>query len=358
MNKEDEEIEKTVEGQPSVEGTEEAAVNPLSMSDDDFDKAEEESRSKRNESSSEEGKAPSANDSQEASTGVKTEVNINYEEEYKKVFTPFKANGKEIKVESLDDVKALMQMGANYSKKMAALKPNLKMMKMLEDNGFLDEQKLNYLIDLGKQKPEAIAKLVKDSKIEPLELDLDRAEGYRPTSRNVPDQRLALDDVFEEIKDTKSFMKTVDIISDKLDTESKRILYERPEYIKSLNTNVENGIYDLIMNEMQKQRDFGRLKGYSSELEAYKAVGDYLAEKGAFDHILKGGSNTNQKPTQPKISQPPQRQASVNQQAERVRQMKMSASTTKSNPVKAKENFNPLSLSDEEFDKLYSNRFK
>ena len=38
-----------------------------------------------------------------------------------KLFAPFKANGKDIKVDSVEEAIALMQMGANYSKKMAGL---------------------------------------------------------------------------------------------------------------------------------------------------------------------------------------------------------------------------------------------
>ena len=58
---------------------------------------------------------------------------LDYKAEYEKLLKPFKANGRDIQVGSVDDAIALMQMGANYNKKMAALKPNMKLLKMLEN---------------------------------------------------------------------------------------------------------------------------------------------------------------------------------------------------------------------------------
>ena len=74
---------------------------------------------------------------------------FDYESAYKKVSEPFKANGIDMQVKDPQDIVRLMQMGANYQKKMAQLKPNLKLIKMLEKNELLDEVKLHNLIDLS-----------------------------------------------------------------------------------------------------------------------------------------------------------------------------------------------------------------
>ena len=94
-----------------------------------------------------------------------------YKAEYQRLLAPFKANGKDIQVTSVDEALTLMQMGANYNKKMAALKPNLKVLKLLDTHGLLDENELNFLIDLKEKNPKAIMKLVKDSGIDPMEMD-------------------------------------------------------------------------------------------------------------------------------------------------------------------------------------------
>ena len=40
------------------------------------------------------------------------------EDQLKALFSPFKANGREMQVSSVEDIRTLMQMGANYNKKM------------------------------------------------------------------------------------------------------------------------------------------------------------------------------------------------------------------------------------------------
>src|SRR5690606_34973436 len=109
---------------------------------------------------------------------------VDYEAEYKRLLTPFKANGREIQVKSVDDAIQLMQMGANYNKKMAALKPNLKLMKMLQNNNLLSEEKLSFFIDLEKKDPAAINKLVKDAGINPMDLDAEKATGYKQSTHS------------------------------------------------------------------------------------------------------------------------------------------------------------------------------
>ena len=99
---------------------------------------------------------------------------VDYKAAYEKIMTPFKANGKLISLESPDEAVRLMQMGANYTKKLQALQPQLRMLRMLENNGLLDEQKLSYLIDLDKKNPSAITKLVKESGIDPIDIDIEK----------------------------------------------------------------------------------------------------------------------------------------------------------------------------------------
>ena len=56
---------------------------------------------------------------------------VDYKTEYERLLAPFKANGRDISVKGVDDAITLMQMGANYNKKMAALKPNLKLLNFI-----------------------------------------------------------------------------------------------------------------------------------------------------------------------------------------------------------------------------------
>lgn len=265
---------------------------------------------------------------------------INYEAEYKKILAPFRANGRDIQVKDVDDALTLMKMGANYNKKMAALKPNLKLMKMLDNNDLLDESKLTYLIDLQNKNPEAIAKFVKDSGIDPLDIDTDKTDEYKPGTYTVDDKDVELDLVLGEIQDTPSFDKTIDLISNKWDDSSKKVLLAEPQLIKVINGQVENGIYDQIFNIVESERMLGRLTELS-DLEAYKHVGDILQEQGAFDKKSETPNEPEAKaPTTVKKSEDP-----------KLKDRRRAAAPPKGAPSKAKPTFDPLSMSDEEFEK-------
>lgn len=269
---------------------------------------------------------------------------VDYKAEYEKVFAPFTANGKQMQVQTAEEAITLMQMGANYNKKMAALKPNLKLLKLLENNGILSEEKLSFLIDLDKKNPDAITKLVKDSGLDPLEMDVSKSD-YKPNTYTVHDREVELDSVLSDIQDTPTYSKTISVVGTKWDGESKKIIVENPQLIKVINDHMANGVFDLISNEVDRQRALNRLNGVS-DIEAYRLVGDEMHNRGA----LKPASQPAQKapgtvrepvPTKPKVE---------NQD---TRSKKLAASTPKAAaPVKNDLDFNPLALSDEDFAKI------
>ena len=81
---------------------------------------------------------------------------VDYEAFFKQVMAPFKANGRTIELKSPDEAIRLMQMGAGYGRKIQDLQPHLKVLRMLEKNELLDENKLSFLIDVNAKNPEAI----------------------------------------------------------------------------------------------------------------------------------------------------------------------------------------------------------
>lgn len=273
---------------------------------------------------------------------------VDYKAEYDRLLTPFKANGRDIAVDSIDDAIALMQMGANYNKKMAALKPNLKLMKLLENSGLLNEEKLSFLIDLEKKSPEAISKLVKDSGLDPLDLDADKASGYKPQTYTVDDREMELDMVLDEMQSSPTYNRTLDIVSNKWDGPSKQVIAGSPQLLKVINDHVQSGVYDIILKEVDKERVFGRLNGLS-DIEAYRQVGDAIEARGGFKQVAQGSS---QKPV-PSTPQPVVVVPKPKVEDDKLKDKRRAAGSTKSvvgNPVS--QDYNPLSLSDEAFGSL------
>lgn len=278
---------------------------------------------------------------------------VDFESEYNRLLAPFKANGREIKVNSVDEAVTLMQMGANYNKKMAALKPNLKLMKLLENNGLLNEEKIGFLIDLGRKDPAAINKLVKDSGIDPMDLSAEQASAYKQTAYTVDDREIELDTVLDDIQGTPSYNRTLEVVSTKWDAASKQVIAGTPQLLKVINDHISNGIYDVISKEIESERMFGRLNGVS-DIEAYRRIGDALHAKGAFNHLVQGSSPAQAKPAAQPVVVTPKPKV----EDDKLKDKRRAASSTKpaasgsTNP-----DFDPLALSDEEFSKLVNKQF-
>ena len=332
------------------EGSQGQSADATSQEGSAADPAPDSSDDSKNADPTGKGESSQTGQAAESSEEANTEQAVDYEAAYKKLTAPFKANGRDIQVESVDDAIALMQMGANYNKKMAALKPNLKLLKLLENNGLLSEEKLGFLIDLEKKNPDAISKLIKDSGVDPLDLDASKAGDYKPTRHMVDDRELELDAVLDEIQGTDSYTKTIDVISNQWDGPSKNVIANAPQILKVINNHIQSGVFDVIVKEVEREKMFGRLSGLS-DIEAYRQVGDAIQARGGFDHLASQGQRIQPKPA---IVQPKPKMGDEGKRREK----KLAASSSQpAAPAKGTEEFNPLALSDEEFSKVVNKRF-
>jgi len=272
-----------------------------------------------------------------------------YAEVGRRIMGEFKANGTMMKVKSVEDALQLMQMGANYHKKMTGLKPSLKTLKLLENNDLLDLEKLNYLIDLSQKKPEAIKKLLKDSNLDPLQIDLEEENNYVPAKRTVSDTEMALEEVLNNISDSPSYDKTLTVLSEKWDDASRRAVADNPQIIGVINAHMDSGIFDQVANAVAYERSLGKLVGVS-ELDAYQRIGAYMHE----NNMFKGAAVQQQQKVQPMQQDPQPQNLQNTQQDDERKNRKKAASPSRqgSASVKKDDNYNPLAMSDEEFAKL------
>lgn len=271
-----------------------------------------------------------------------------YEKLYNDLISPFKANGREIKVDNIEDARRLMQMGANYNKKMSAMKPHLKTLKLLENNGLLDEQKLSFYIDLEQKKPEAIAKLLKDSKIDPLDLDLEK-DDYKASTYTVDDREIELDSVLDELKDSAQYPQLLETVSTKWDTASQQAIGREPQILRVIHDHMSSGVYGVITQEMDRQKMLGQLNGVP-DLAAYRQVGEAIQAKGGFNHLFQqstGTEATEKQEIQPKAKSEDKALASKRKAARATKSISAPQHT---------DGYNPLSMSDEEFEKRFDSR--
>lgn len=194
-----------------------------------------------------------------------TEDAIDYKAAYESILKPFKANGKEITPRNLDDVVKLMQMGANYTKKMQLLAPVKKAYESL-NKADIKEDDLNFLIDVHKGDVEAIKQLLQRHKIDPMELDLE-SNSYKANKKNIAtDEDVEFSDILRDVD--SSLPKIQEIMNNKWDSASKQQLVKDPKLLKALHEEIELGRFDEVQARVELEKTFGRYQGYS-DLEAY-----------------------------------------------------------------------------------------
>ena len=268
-----------------------------------------------------------------------------YEGIYKKLMAPLKANGKTIEIKNPEEAVQLMQMGANYTRKMQALAPHRKYLLMLENNGLLDEGKLSYLIDLDKKNPEAIKKLIKDSGLDPREIDLDdpQAKPYLEGNHRVSEEETNFRTTLDELSSIPDGKATLIEINTNWDQASREVLWKQPDVMTLIHQQRESGIYDRITTELTRQRTLGQIPPNVPFLHAYKAIGDQLAAGNKFDDLIKAPEFKQQEQTPIVTRTQKPKPAVVNGDKANA------ASSTRATPRKVETSVNPLALSDDDF---------
>jgi hypothetical protein len=305
--------------------------------------AEDEPTNDDNSTESQDTDVTTNTETTETNEDTQETVGVDFEGAYKRIMSPFKASKRMMKVDNVDDAISLMQKGADYNQKMQALNPNLKIVSMLEKEGLLDAAKLNNLIDLSKKNPKAIAKLIKDSGIDPLDIDTDEEVDYKPTDYGVSDTEFKINQALDGIKDSPSFDKTLNVLSKEWDNESKKLISENPEIIGIINDHVYNGVYDKVQSIIDSERAVGRLANVP-DVVAYRQVAEYLQHQGSI--VNEGHGNQ-----QPQASVP-QTKANEVDTAKLNQKRKAAGSTKKTTSKKTSSTPDYLKMTDDEFMKL------
>ena len=259
---------------------------------------------------------------------------------YEKLTKPFKANGREIQITNPDDMISLMQKGTDYVKKMTELKPLKQLNALLNQHGITQED-LGLLIELKQKKPEAIAKVVKDSGLDVYGLNVDEAEKYVPATPQAPQTNDALEATIEELKLTSPvFQQTIQVVGNQWDEASRTKIVEHPQLLRIIDAQIADGTFAKIDNVVQYERALGRLVGLT-DLEAYVEV----------ERKLQGSQPAPvaipPQPVQP-VATPQQQQ--VNNQRKSAAPPRVVKETVTSPPI------NSPALSDEEFLKQLSSQ--
>lgn len=279
---------------------------------------------------------------------------LDYKSFHDEVMRPFKANGKTVQLQSPEEAIALMKMGANYTRKMQDIAPHRKVLIMLENNGLLDEGKLSYLVDLDKKNPDAIKKLIKESGMDPMDLDPAEPVNYLGGNHKVTDQEAAFRNHLDDLQSNPEGKETIAVIANSWDQASKEMLWNNPEVMETVHAQRENGIYDRISAEVDRLKTLGQIPANAPFLSAYQQVGQFMDSQGKFADLVPkvAPKATTTAPAAPLATKAAKPKSDVVDDPKVAAAAATRSTTTK----QVGKSINPLAMSDDEFMKQFKNR--
>ena len=283
---------------------------------------------------------PDSEDTPDPEAEAPEEGGIDYKAAYERIMAPFKANGREITLQNIEDQRTLMAKGANYEQKMRGIKPIRAVQRTLEDasiikDGSIDENRLNFLMDVNRGDKQAIAQLLKETEFDPMEFDPEEHVQYTPGNHLPSESQMGFDEVVDELSTNDNFGRTVDIVTKEWDNASRDHFFGEPGDLRKLQQDVDNGVFEEINSIVANEKMVGRLTDLS-DYDAYVAVATARARQ--------------HQESQAPQEQPPVVHKEVKRDASSKRR---AVAPSKGTTPKGKAQFNPLAMSDDDFEKQY-----
>jgi len=226
---------------------------------------------------------------------------------------------------------------------MQGIKPYIPIMKTLEKNNLLDPQKVNLAIELLNGNPEAVKAIMAQHDIDPMGLvDADESANYQPQDHIISQQELQLQEVLEGIASTPTYDDTMKLVTEVFDDQSRAKIAEEPTIIDKLNTDISSGVASTVLGEMQYLGDIGKRPYGISDIDWYIQVATSMSEQ---------SQQETQQPQQV-VQQQLMQQKQQGRAKQDQRRTAMSQSNSSSGGSATKKQYDVLSMSSEQVDKL------
>lgn len=297
---EEQETESTGEEQQTEQPTDVSDNQPddspdlFSMSDEEYMEfinkvgSKEQQEEKQPEAQPSDDKPEESEDKQEQKQQQPedNQEEIDYKAFYENVMQPFKSNGKTVTPSNIADIRNLMQMGTDYTRKTQQLAPLRRIAETVR-NAKISDEDLNNLINAYNGDKEALRRIFKKNNINPMDIDVESEDvNYRPNNNIATDKQIAFSEVLDEVQPSIPKIRT--ILNEKWDKRSAELIASDPKWLRGLHQEIEMDRFDVIQEVLENQRALGRFKDVS-DIEAYSMIASayvkYEQEKA--EHKLK-----------------------------------------------------------------------
>lgn len=223
----------------------------------------------------------------------------------KEALAPLKANGRLYNLSSIDELRQLAQKGIGFTQKAQKLAQYNKYIKLLEENNLLDTNKLSFAVDLFKKDPKAISKLLRDTGIDPLEINPEDADNYKPIDYAGSEEKQALDNAIAQIQEFPDGQEFISDFARRIlnDKNAQEEVLKAPHIISQLYETKRIGLYDQVIAELDKQI---ALNPYYVNIPFLQAFSDIAGRIIQNQNIAKANAQPNQSPYMPPYQNSPQ----------------------------------------------------
>ena len=252
------------------------------LGDDDEDDSEDDVNEEEPTDNAEDGGSEQTEDEDDSEETQPNEDELKADEaRYNEAFNllygkPIKASGREVQIRNPEHARNFIEMGIDYNKKMQSMKPHLKTLKTLEREGLLDPGKmdrLNLLLEVEKGNKDALKRLIAESDIDPLDLAdeevIEEGRQYQPQNHMMSDREVEIEEALNSIEGSPSQQRTLDVMTKEFDPKSRAVISDNPSYIVALNDDINSGVYDEVMKEVQYRKDMNQVPPGISDIELY-----------------------------------------------------------------------------------------
>ena len=222
---------------------------------------------------------PSAAQASGSDEPGKSKEEPDYKNMYESLVSGLRANGKPLEIRSPEEARALIQQGAHFTQQMQAIRHHKKTLLLLEQNGLLDVEKVAHLVEISKGNPAALRKVMQDTQVDPLDIDIREDAPYAPNAALVPsDAEVTFTTKLEEIKVLDGGQETIQAVLG-WDSTSKGYIWENPQILNDIHKHRADGTYDIVSAEVERRRSLGLILPTTPFIEAYHQVGHELASQ-------------------------------------------------------------------------------
>jgi hypothetical protein len=240
----------------------------------------------------------------------------------------------EIEVNDINELQQIASKALRDKTKYEKYKDDIALIEGIKENG-LSEEDLYLLVEAKKGNKKAIAKFLKETGIDPLDIELDEEElkDYKPNEYKSDMKLIETKTIIDNLKtDKEAFTKFNNLITNEFDEDSRAKVFQDPTLLEFIGESIKSGLYEKIAPKYMKRKLLGE-----------NPISAFI---GAYDEYTQSLQNQQKQQIEQKVSK---------EKEKATKRKKASIGSKEKSKTSKKDKVDFSKMSDEEFEEYYRN---